>query len=669
MSRNTKYNYNDNLIVMTFDKAQVPKFEEKKGIGKYIEFGKENNYPTYLIELFNESPKHGAIVKGKVNYIFGKGFDLKEKANANGQTWNDILKRSITDDELQGGYYLQIIPDKLGRISGVFNLDFQKVRTNKDCSKFFVKNDWKDNREKIRVYDAYTPKSKEPSILFIKQYNPFSDIYPLPSYYQGLNYIESDIQVSRHILGNAKQGFVATMLINLNNGEPVAEENKGEVERGIKKKFTGSEGERFVLSFNKNKESEVSIVPLGNTMLTKEDFTNINNLIQQEIFACHQITSPMLFGIKTEGQLGGRSEIVDAYEIFNNTYINERQQAHEFVFNNLINLSGIQGEFKIRPVKPLGLTLSEDNLMTILPREYFLEELGVDQKYYNTTSASGVEVAPSGEIQASNEAIRNLSGRQYQGVMRIVRNFSTGKLTKEQASIMLKSGYGFTDDDVNTFLGIDDNPETEENFAEQLSEEDAKLLEQFEQVFEDASQYEILESKSANYKEYFADIKKLTELQSNILNLISKDPKITTEVIAQTLNKEVSVINAIVAKLIDNKLIKIRVEKIGSDEVIKRELTKPLSDIPKEPSTVTEILVRYKYTGPQDSRNRPFCAKMLELSTTKLWSRSDIETISERLGYSVWDRRGGWFTMPDGEHRPYCRHSWTALTVIKKTKK
>lgn len=654
---------------MTFDKAQVPKFEEKKGIEKYIEFGKENNYPKYLVELFNESPKHGAIVKGKVNYIFGKGFDLQKKANANGQTWNEILKRSITDDELQGGYYLQIIPDKLGRISGVFNLDFQKVRTNKDCSKFFVKNDWSDNREKIRTYDAYKPTSKEPSILFVKQYNPFSDVYPLPSYYQGLNYIESDIQVSRHILGNAKQGFVATMLINLNNGEPVSEENKGEVERGIKKKFTGSEGERFVLSFNKNKESEVSIVPLGNTMLTKEDFTNINNLIQQEIFACHQITSPMLFGIKTEGQLGGRSEIVDAYEIFNNTYVNERQQAHEFVFNNLINLSGIVGDFKIRQVKPLGLTLSEDNLMTILPREYFLEELGVDQKYYNTTSASGAQSAPSGEVQASNEAIRNLSGRQYQGVMRIVRNFSTGKLTKEQASIMLKSGYGFTDDDVNTFLGIDDNPETEENFAEQLSEEDAKLLEQFEQVFEDASQYEILESKSANYKEYFADIKTLSELQSNILSLISKDSKITTEVIAQTLNKEVSVINAIVAKLIDNKLIKVRVEKIGTDEVVKRELTKPLSDIPKEPSTVTEILVRYKYTGPQDEKNRPFCAKMLELSKTRLWSRSDIETISERLGYSVWDRRGGWFTMPSGEHRPYCRHSWTALTVIKKTNK
>ena len=39
---------------------------------------------------------------------------------------------------------------------------------------------------------------------------------------------------------------------------------------------------------------------------------------------------------------------------------------------------------------------------------------------------------------------------------------------------------------------------------------------------------------------------------------------------------------------------------------------------------------------------------MMQLSKTKLWSRQDIENISLRLGYSVWDRRGGWWTMPDG---------------------
>ena len=87
------------VIEISFDQAQQPKFEEKRGKG-YIEFGKENNYPTYLLGLYNESAKHGAIVKGKCNYIYGKGFSHDGIANTSGETWNDILKKCIKDDEI-----------------------------------------------------------------------------------------------------------------------------------------------------------------------------------------------------------------------------------------------------------------------------------------------------------------------------------------------------------------------------------------------------------------------------------------------------------------------------------------------------------------------------------------------------------------------------------------
>ena len=56
----------DNLITVKFAQAEQPKFEERRGKG-YIEFGANNNYPDYLLNLYNESPKHGAIIKGKAN--------------------------------------------------------------------------------------------------------------------------------------------------------------------------------------------------------------------------------------------------------------------------------------------------------------------------------------------------------------------------------------------------------------------------------------------------------------------------------------------------------------------------------------------------------------------------------------------------------------------------
>ena len=651
------------LINIQFDQAQQPRFEEKKG-KNYVEFGAKNNYPNYLIELYGESPKHGAIIKGKVNYIYGKGFeDVEQKANSLGETWNQIMKRSILDDELQGGYYLQIIYNALGKIKDVFHIEFQKVRVSKDLQTFYVKNDWtaSDFKEKAREYPAFNPNDPSgPQIFFVKQYNPKSDVYPLPSYFQGLNYIESDIQVSRHILGNAKHNFVATKLINFNNGLPQEEEQQ-EVETDLKRKFANHDGDRVVIAFNPSRENAVDIVNLGETSLTKEDFTNVNNLIMQEIFSCHQVTSPMLFGIKTEGQLGGRSEIRDAYQIFQNTYVNERQQEHEQTFTKLMNLAGIEGEFKIVPVEPLSFEFSEAVMSANMTRDEIREKLGLQSSV--VTDASGVTTQP---VQA-NATLTNLSGRQHQNVMRIVRQFGSGKINKAQAALMLKSGFGFTDADVDTFLGVDDDPSTEQAFA---SMQDDLLVNEFAACGDNVEDFEVVETHDAKGYQAFAD-EEINVLKANVLDLISKDKRVTPEVMAKVLNKSVAQIdNALEALKLEGYLtqtgVAISILNPNYTPVI-RQLTEPLSKIPGgDKTTKTEVLLRYTYSGPEDSKNRPFCARMLQLAKTKLWSRSDIENISERLGYSVWDRRGGWFTEPNGNHRPYCRHRWQVKIVTRK---
>lgn len=692
-------NYN-NIISVKFARAEQPKFLENK-TKNYVEFGANNSYPEYLQGLFNESPKHGAIVKSKVKYIYGNGFkDIPVKANIKGESFNQITKRCILDDELYGGYYLQVIYNLLGKIKDIYHIEFHKVRISHDQSQFYLKNNWADFKEKPRVYDAFNlnqPASTQ--ILFVKQYNPQSEIYPLPNYFQGLNYIESDVQVSRHILGNAKDGFVAGTLINLNGGEP-QEEQKAAVEKGIKKKFTGSEGDRVVIMFNKSKDNAAEILPLSTTMLTKEDFTNVNNLIQQEIFASHQIVSPSLMGIKTEGQLGGRSEIRDAYEIFNNVYVNERQKAIEETFNTIFKLIGLKDEYNLIPVEPLKFefgeavmsqNLSKDEIREIMGKEPLegsiksqaqiisdninslspliankvLESMTTDEMrslagLVSVSPQTAPTEVPTAEQPAAmvNDSLKNLTGRQHQNVMRIVRQFNSGKLTKEQAALLLKNGYGFNDADVNTFLHI-------EQFSDQDNYE-FDLIEAFTEIGEDANEYEVLSSKPA--KEYFAEAKKLTQLENDVLSLIKKDSLITNDILAEVLKQDIKVIDQITSDLIANKVLSLDKET-GEWQSLKVKI-----DAPKAIS----IFIRYTYSFkdiiPFNERNttehpsRPFCVRFMELAKTKLWSRQNIEQISERLGYSVFDRAGGWWTMPNGEASPQCRHEWKTITVAKKQK-
>ena len=127
-----------NIITVKFAQAEQPKFEEKKGKG-YIEFGEKNNYPNYLLDLFNASPKHGAIIKGKANYIFGKGFDnIPVKANVKGESFNQVAKKCILDDEIFSGYYIQVIWNLLGKVKDVYHVGFQKVRSNKEGTEFKI---------------------------------------------------------------------------------------------------------------------------------------------------------------------------------------------------------------------------------------------------------------------------------------------------------------------------------------------------------------------------------------------------------------------------------------------------------------------------------------------------------------------------------------------------
>ena len=65
----------------------------------------------------------------------------------------------------------------------------------------------------------------------------------------------------------------------------------------------------------------------------------INDLAINQILTAHGVTSPMLFGIKTSGQLGGSNELDVAYRIFLNTEIKPIQKKLEKYFNILLSIN------------------------------------------------------------------------------------------------------------------------------------------------------------------------------------------------------------------------------------------------------------------------------------------------------------------------------------------
>lgn len=590
------------LRVLTFAEAKQPEFKEKKGEG-YIQYGDRNDYPNYLVDLFNKSAKHNAIIKSKVHYISANGWKGSPEAEAfidnvnRMESLNDLTRKVSLDAELFGGYYLEIIWSVTKQLAEVWHCDYTKIRTNKDNTQFWYKEKWDDRNEKAMVYPAFNannPVGKQ--ILYIKEYRPNMGYYSLPGYFGALNYIESDIEISKHVLGNAQTGFSASKLITLPNGEP-SDEEKRNIEKRFTSRFSGSDGKKFILAFVNDSARKPIVDDLGTSDITKEDFGRVDSLIQTNIFSGHQITTPSIFGIAEAGKLGSRSEMRDGYEIFKNTYVNSKQMHLESVFNMLAKYKGVaEPELLIIPTEPIGFEFTENLLKEIAPKEWLLEKAGIDVT-------------------------------KYQPVAQRTQ---------------------FTDE-FSVFFEFGDAKDSFNVWRSRTR-------------FNDDSEYQM-----------FAEV---NQLQANVLDLMSKDKRITPDVLATTLEQSEDTIKQVIKTLIESGYIQpseyVIGEGIDSNTIIEHTLTEPLNDIlTKIKPQTKELLIRYSYEWKQGFTNkdidtsRPFCKYLL--TADKMYSRSEIETISARLGYSVWDRGGGWYTKPNTDiHSPSCRHEWVSNIVTRK---
>jgi hypothetical protein len=572
-------------------------------------YGEHNRYPDYLLEMYQRSAKHNAIVNGKVNYITGKGWTyevdkvpsemlgelnrLMENPNPYDDL-NDILYKTALDFEIFNGFALEIVWNMHGKVSQIAHKNFGNLRRNVDGSKFYYADEWKEfgEPEGLTEYMPFDPEKRLGKQLFYYcSYAPSVRYYPIPEYLGALAYIETDARIANYHVNNLRNGFLGGFLFNFNNGVPSDEEQR-EIKRQLQKQLKGDDGERIVVNFNDSADTGLKIEPLNANDLDKQ-FNILNETIQTEIFVAHRVTSPMLFGVRVDGQLGGRSELVEAYELFKAVYINDRVQKLEKVFNYIFSFNGL-GVLEIEPTEPITERLSEQSLLQIMTKDELREKAGLP---------------PLAEVTVTEQT----------------QSFTHHDFRKEKEELALFQKFGR---DASEFVEVTRRP----------MRYGFELLEQ-----EFASEY--------------------AELDADILKMIEKDPAITSDKLAEKLGKSIELISDRISALIEAKAINIRgaLKELGESA---KNFIKP-----RNPEGEPLMQVMYKYDvlpefGPQKliAGSREFCSKMIDLG--RYYTRQDINQISDIMGYSVWERKGGWYTKPGtNQHYPTCRHTWMQTLV------
>ena len=299
---------------------------------------------------------------------------------------------------------------------------------------------------------------------------------------------------------------------------------------------------------------------------------------------------------------------------------------------------------------PCWRELNPLDFKELLPKAWVLEKLGIDVSKYEPQ-------AEQLQAQQGNDALVNISGRQQQNLLRIVRLFTQGKLSKNQAAIQLQA-YGFTTEQINQYLGV------EEQFSS--NDEDEYLANMFAECGYNRDEFDIVSSSSYDgsdddfvVHESFADY---TEREMNVLELLKKQPNATNQQIAEALK-------------IENYIIVDIVDKLTKEGVIKTvdNVRKVTERIPAKQLPEIKVVYTYEKRAIAEGKDllptsRKFCVKLVELSKGgKVWSIKNIQDISQRVGYSVF-KRGGGFWNNEGVIEYQCRHEWRKHIVIKKQK-
>jgi DNA-binding MarR family transcriptional regulator len=664
---------------LKFDDVPLPIYKEVKG-KDYIFYGERNDYPNYLLRIYNNSAKHNAIVTGKVDYICGNGWTVKaedemqkakafgiiDKVNTKEESLNEVTNKLVTDLTIFGGYYLQVIWTKgTGEIAELYHVDYYKVRTNSDNSEFYVSDNWLKNdnvnpRPDYETYPAFDPNNPTGSqILYFKEYRAGVNTYSLPDYRGAISYIELDISIGEYHLNTINNGMFSSKLINLNGGK-VSQEEEDRIERQFQNKFSGSKNAgKFMLAFNDSKENEPSIIDLSGTELDKH-FDLLNLTVQTEIFSGHKITSPMLFGIKTEGQLGGRSEMREAYQLFQNTYVNSKQRALEEVVNYLFKFNDIIADLELKPTEPISFEFSEAIISANMTQDEIREKLGLApiekketagaQDIINSLNSLSPLIATKVVESMDVNELRSLIGLPSRSEIVTPENIGEAPAPTTVETIQLSCSHTEKDDEILSYFE-----------GKGVSKSKFKIIQNDRLVFSSMDDF----VKQDLFAEYL-----LNEVQKKIITQIQRNENVTVPQIAKAVGiDEASVISRI-NTLIDDQVL---VEKISREGLITRSVTRTGEAAIKRLQPVTSFKVLYSYEERPNvpaaaSGSRPLCEKLYKDGDSLLFTREEIQNISNQLGYSVFQLCGGWYTNPNtGVRTPFCRHEWRRNVVVEKT--
>lgn len=352
------------MELLKLKEYQERSYEERPSNDGYVQYGDDNLFPQYLIDLYKSSATHNALCTSIAYMIFGDGVQADTlEARLKIEEWGlqNEVRKACLDLKIQGGFALEVVYSiDRTTISKVRHCPFENIRSgevdeDEKVNYYYYSKDWNNKQIEPELVCGFNPEKavEHPvQILYVKPFSPGSYYYPKPDYIGSIDYIELDKEIGKYHINNIKNGLAPSFSIHFKNGVP-SQEERFKIRNDIERQLAGATNAgKFIVTYSDSPERKPDFEPFPLSDADKQ-YQFLSSEVSDKIMVGHRVVSSAMFGVKTAGQLGNTQELEIASELFDKQVVKPYQRVVKDALERVFNAAGTPTIVSVEEVPPM----------------------------------------------------------------------------------------------------------------------------------------------------------------------------------------------------------------------------------------------------------------------------------------------------------------------------
>lgn len=376
--KNTKKIAKNSIFNLKFEKQICNAPINRETNFGWVAWGKKNNYPYLLLDLYNQSPTLHTCIQFAIQAILGDGVDVEAmKIDSNDcvpnyyETWPEFIRKISLDYMLYGSYAIQIIKNRNNTDYSFYHVPLEQVRYGKydedGCiTEYYICQDWSatGKYQPIRL-DAFEMRDDmniaqgKPYLYVYRTYTPSQAYYTTPVWNAAIKAVQAEIEINNFDLKFSTNGFTPSGVLTLHDVEN--DKDRQEIVDNVNKMFVGTDNANSLMITFRNREDEkpVEFTPFTTNNENVNIYSDSANRQIDRILSSFLIPSRSLVGLPDVGGSGFNSEaqmLETAYNLYNKLIGNHNRDCIINTLNYMFKMNGIDTKVILKPLTFLNDT-------------------------------------------------------------------------------------------------------------------------------------------------------------------------------------------------------------------------------------------------------------------------------------------------------------------------